>query len=386
MAAGLDDPWARAVLTAVANPADELLGRLLDRCGAAPVVAWIAGTGAEPAASAELAAGAAEKLRTRLDRWRARYERLDQDAMRAAAEAIGARLVCPGDPEWPTQLDDLGAARPYALWTRGGGDLRFAALRSVAVVGARAATAYGAHVAAELCHGLGERGWTTVSGGAYGIDGAAHRGALAADRPTVVVLACGVDVPYPCGHSSLFQRIAADGVILSEWPPGTVPSRHAFLIRNRVIAALSRGTVVVEAKTRSGALNTARHARELGRAVMAVPGPVTGEMSAGCHLLLREWQAGCVTGAADVLDQVGLIGEDMAPPPDATVLPRDRLDPTSAAILDAVPARGAAGPATIAVTAGHDLDTTLRCLGLLAAGGFVERAPTGWRLPRRAAP
>jgi DNA processing protein len=181
------------------------------------------------------------------------------------------------------------------LWLRGQADLRYACLRSVSVVGSRAASAYGTHVATELAAGIAERGWNAVSGGAFGIDAAAHRGALAADGLTIAVLASGLRYGYPRGHHDLFQAIAGQGVLVSECPPDRAPTRPGFLIRNRIIAALSRGTVVVEAALRSGALNSAKHARELRRPVMAVPGPVTSEQSAGCHELIREWGALCVT-------------------------------------------------------------------------------------------
>lgn len=333
--------------------------------------------GAHPEARAE-----AER---RFAAWRARLTGVDPARLLATAEASGGRLVCPGDTEWPSQLGDLGDARPFALWVRGDLDLRFACLRSVAVVGSRSASSYGVHVAAELGAELAGRGWCVVSGGAFGIDAAAHRGALAVDGATVAVFACGVDVPYPSAHEGLFAGIARGGLLVSELPPGTTPTRHRFLIRNRAIAALTRGTVVVEAARRSGALNTARHARDLHRVVMAVPGPVTSPTSAGCHALLREHDAVCVTDAAEVLDLVGLIGDDLAPDKRGPVLERDRLDPVTRDVLEAVPARGGAGAARIAVSAGVDLDTALARLGALSAGGFVERCPKGWRLRRLAA-
>ena len=188
-------------------------------------------------------------------------------------ERAGIRLLCPGDPGWPGQLAVLGDACPWALWVRGTADLRFACLRSVSIVGTRAATAYGRHVCAELAAALAERGWAVVSGGAFGIDGWAHRGALSAEGSTIAVLASGVDDPYPRGHHELFQAVTGHGALVSEQPPGRSPTRPGFLVRNRLIAALSRGTVVVEAALRSGALNTARHARDLNRPLMAVPGP-----------------------------------------------------------------------------------------------------------------
>lgn len=288
------------------------------------------------------------------------------------------RLVTPGDPEWPVQLDQLAENRPYALWVRGTHDLRNACLRSVAMVGSRAATGYGLHVAGELACALAERSWCAVSGGAYGIDAASHRGALAGGAPTVAVLACGLDMNYPRGHENLFGDVCARGTLVSEHPLGTRPTRHGFLVRNRLIAALTPGTIVVEAGRRSGALNTAKHTLELCRALMAVPGPITSALSAGCHQLLRDHRAVCVTGADDVAELVGHIGADLrsdgtaGPPP-------TQLDDEARRVLAGVPRGSGAGAATIALAAETGIDSALRCLGLLAAAGFVERGPAGWR-------
>jgi DNA processing protein len=226
---------------------------------------------------------------------------------------------------------------------------------------------------------LAERGWTVISGGAYGIDSRAHQGALSADGLTVAVLASGLSYGYPRGHHELFAAIAEQGLVISECPPDRAPTRPGFLIRNRVIAALSRGTVVVEAALRSGALSTAKHARELCRPLMAVPGPVTSEQSAGCHELIREWGAVLVTGARDVGEHVCPVGEEEHPPRLGPAVPRDSLDPVTTAVLEAVPMRVGRGPATIATVSGVDLDTAMRCLGLLAAAGYVERCEHGWR-------
>jgi DNA processing protein len=391
---------ARAALTFLAEPGDPALGALLGICEPAEVLAAIKadmlpgtgpGCGDSPASR--------KALERALGRWQARLPGLPDDADIAAACRDGIRLVCPQDPQWPERLDELGPARPYALWLRGRADLPSACLRSVSVVGSRAATGYGAHVAGEIAADLGERGWAIISGGAYGIDAAAHRGALVTDATTIAVLACGVDHPYPAGHADLFADIAAAGLVISEWPPGRHPARLRFLVRNRVIAALSCGTVIVEAGERSGALNTARHAANLCRPLMAVPGPVTSRQSAGCHRIIREWGATCVTCAADIIEMVRPLGDPdilaSAGGQGPTALPtrgpadpgsppsRDELDPDSARVLDALPARGGAGPSTIAVEAGVDLDTVLRCLGLLAGYGFIERCDRGWRLCRR---
>jgi DNA processing protein len=371
---------ARARLTFLAEPGDTLLGVLLRDLEPAEVLAAILAGRLPPGSRpADRDAGAVTRA---LRRWGARAADLPAESDLAAWRRQGIRLICPGDPEWPTQLEALADAAPYALWTRGSADLRYCCLRSVSVVGSRAATAYGAHVSTEMAAALGRRGWAVVSGGAYGIDDRAHRGALTADGPTIAVLACGVDWPYPAGHADLFDAIAACGALVSEWPPGRRPTRHGFLIRNRVIAALTRGTVVVEAGLRSGALSTARHARDLCRPLMAVPGPVTSVASAGCHQIIREWGAVLVTSAVEVLGHVGIAGDDLPGGSNGPVLPHDALDRVTALVLDAVPARGGAGPAAIAVSAGVDIETAIRCLGALAAGGFVDRCERGWRVRR----
>jgi DNA processing protein len=383
---------ARAALTYLAEPGDPALGALLEACEPAEVLAAIrAGTLPETGPRCDDSPARRRALAAALGRWRIRLPWLPDDAGLTDARRDGIRLVCPADPQWPGTLDELGSARPYALWLRGQADLREACQRSVSMVGSRAATGYGAHVAGEIAADLGERGWTVVSGGAYGIDAAAHRGTLATGGITIAVLACGVDFPYPAGHANLFADIAAQGLVISEWPPGRQPARLRFLVRNRTIAALTRGTLIVEAGERSGALNTARHAAQLGKPLMAVPGPVTSAQSAGSHRIIREWGATCVTRADDIIEMLSPLGTPetllvgAAPParkpPGAGAAPsRDELDTDSARVLDALPARGAAGTSTIAAEAGVDLDTVLRCLGLLAGSGFIERCDRGWRL------
>lgn len=378
---------ARAALMRAADVGDTVMGRLVSRCGAVQAVEAIRARSLPPDfAAREAAEERPADLGRRLSTWHARLTASDPVSDLVAGERSGARLIIPGDAEWPTQLDQLGAARPLGLWLHGSADLRFSCLRSVAVVGARAATAYGAHVAAQFGVGLSESGWTVVSGGAFGIDGAVHRGVLASESPTVVVLACGVDIAYPSEHHALFAAVRDQGVIVSECPPGVHPTRARFLIRNRLIAALSRGTVVVEAALRSGALNTATHALSLKRHLAAVPGPITSAQSAGCHRLLRDQKATCVTSPEELIDLVGVMGDDLAPLRRAPALPRDALSEPTRRVLDAVPARGGAGPASIAVAAGVDLNTVLSALGGLAAAGYIERVPKGWRTRRTASP
>ena len=335
--------------------------------------------------------------------------RAGQDASLAdllRAERCDARLVVPEDDEWPSHLlhcltlatgeepDDprhqspraTAPVPPLALWVRGPARLDELADRSVAVVGARASTAYGEHVAADLGHQLGERSWTVVSGGAFGIDAAAHRGALAADAPTVAVLACGVDRAYPAAHGALFHRIAESGLLVSEWPPGAAPLKHRFLVRNRLIAALTQGTVVVEAAARSGAQATARRAHKLGRQVMVVPGPVTSAMSVGCHELLRDAELGAVlvADAAHVVETVGRLGEDLADPPERPTGPRDGLSDLAVRVLDACPVRNGVSPERLARVAGCDVLDVLRVLPVLELADLVEATDAGWRLPRAA--
>ena len=308
-----------------------------------------------------------------------------------ATLAGGGRVVCPGDAEWPDGLDwEAGTmsggtvgdlASPWALYARGPFDLRATSATSVALVGARAATAYGTHVAGELGFGLAEAGLAVVSGGAYGIDAAAHHGALAARAaPTVAVLACGLDIAYPRGHDRLLAQIGESGLLVSELPPGSAPTRVRFLVRNRVIAALSRGTVVVEAALRSGSLSSAGRAGELSRQVMAVPGPVTSAQSAGCHALLRSGAATCVTSVAEVLEQLGRPGQGLAPVLRGPSDPRDELSETVRRVLDAVPVRQAVGVARIARTAGVSALVVQQVLPALLVAELVEQREGGWRL------
>ncbi|MGV9573536.1 DNA-processing protein DprA, partial [Streptomyces nigra] len=267
-------------------------------------------------------------------------------------------------------------------WVRGPADLRMWALRSVAVVGARACTEYGAHMAATVAGSLAEQGWVVVSGGAYGVDGAAHRGALGAGGATVAVLACGVDRPYPRGHTQLINRIADQGLVVGELPPGEHPTPSRFIVRNRVIAALTRGTVVVEAAHRSGSLATARAARRLGRHTMGVPGPATSVLSAGVHELLRQ-DAVLVTDAAEIIELVGDMGE-LAPERRGPVLPRDLLRPGARAVLAALPGQRAARADEIARAAQTTEDDTVARLYELRSLGWVERHGDGWKLTRQA--
>lgn len=215
-----------------------------------------------------------------------------------------ARFIIPGDAEWPQQLNDLSAP-PIGLYVRGDADLRMLAISSIAIVGSRSASPYGLRVAADLAADLSERGWSIISGAAFGIDAAAHRGALAVGGLTAAVLANGVDEAYPRAHTDLIRRITENGVVITEVPPGEHPTRARFLTRNRIIAALTRGTLVVEAALRSGSLRTAAQAEELMRVVMATPGPIDSVSSAGVHRWIADRRAELVTSAAEVIELVG---------------------------------------------------------------------------------
>ena len=375
MTADEQDALARVALARVTEPGSWPVHRAVAQAGAACV--WEALRGGRPCPPLSTALVAAAG---------ARADGYDPRDDLARLHGSGGRLVVPGDAEWPDErlhwdggLDD---APPLALCLRGPDSLAASVERSVAVVGARAETDYGDHVAGELSRGLAERGVAVVSGGAYGIDAAAHRGALAAvpeSAPTVAVLACGVDVAYPRGNARLLARIAQEGLLVSELPPGSAPTRARFLVRNRLIAALSLGTVVVEAARRSGSLATADRAGSLSRQVMAVPGPVTSAMSTGCHDLLRNG-AMCVTRPAEVLEQVGGLGVDAAEPLRGPTTVRDGLSDTVRRVLDAVPVRGGAGEAVLARDAGVSTLVVQQVLPPLLTHGLVQRTSQGWRL------
>ena len=418
---------ARMMLSRLVEPGHRGVHHAVATVGAVEVQRLLQAGRTLPGITARLAAGAA-----------LRAAGLDPAREQHALEVSGARLVCPGDREWPGCLDwpeDLETARgstleapQLALFVRGQHRLADLVQRSVAVVGARAATRYGYAIASELSAGLVDRGWSVISGGAYGIDAAAPRGALSAvaagsgastavvaarsgaskveiaarsgaskveiaagagasnveiaarsGASTVAVLACGVDVAYPRGNDRLLSRIGEVGLLVSELPPGSTPTRIRFLVRNRLIAALSLGTVVVQAAARSGSLSTLHRAGALGRHQMVVPGPVNEAMSVGCHQALREDPTGVVlvTRLAEVLDCVGHLGVDAAEPSRGPAHPRDELDVTVLRVLEAVPVRTGAGEARIAQSAGLSSLVVQQVLPSLHLAGLVQRHPQG---------
>ncbi|UOE25231.1 DNA-processing protein DprA [Agromyces soli] len=404
------DAASRALLGVLAEPGDGTLGALVASLGAPAAAEFIASERtvgevfrAQPGLALDPGARAVEDG---LDRWR---QRLAPDPFLRSleqAERLGARMLVPGDDGWPDRLDDLGPHAPLVLWVRG--DPRLVAARpSIAVVGARAATGYGEQLALETATGLVDRGCTIVSGGAYGIDGAAHRAALRRGGATVAVLAGGPDRLYPQGHAALLGEIVERGAVVSELPCGAAPTKWRFLARNRVIAALSDAVVVVEAGWRSGALNTAHHAASLGRPVGVVPGPVTSPASAGCHRLLREQEAVCVTDAAEAAELLGRGGETMLEPqvdaalqidagtlsggvsgaagrsgaPGSQAVPAGLRD-VEIRLLDAMSVRAPRSVAELAARAGLEPSRALGALGTLDALGRVRRTTDGWLIRR----
>ncbi|GIF36201.1 DNA-processing protein DprA [Actinoplanes xinjiangensis] len=391
---GPEDRAARVALTWLAEPGNRAVWALVEQAGAPATLdrllsGDIPDARLRSAVSARAAAGDAR--------------RMAEIAMRRA-DRLGARLVVPADEEWPRRVADLATLEldtggrinndtrpPLCFWVRGAWPLGETLERSVAIIGARAATDYGIHVTGELASAISQDGWTVLSGGAFGIDAAAHRGALTAGGRTVAVLACGIDRPYPVGHTALFDRIADSGLLISEWPVGAEPLRHRFLIRNRVIAAATAGTVVVEAAARSGAAQTMSRVLALNRPAMVVPGPVTSAMSVGCHEILRNNPyARVVTNAAEVLEEIGRIGEYFAEIPRGPQRRHDHLDEEAALVLEALPRSGTSTPEQLAAEARLDLRTVLRRLSLLEIAGLVVRTADGVSLapargPSRAA-
>ncbi|MET1036625.1 MAG: DNA-processing protein DprA [Aeromicrobium sp.] len=370
----------RLALSLLVEPGDPRLPGLVAVHGPGRIVAAIRGGRGLPGVGMPAA-------------WSERAHDLDErlELCTARAARTGMRWIGPGDREWPDRLGDLdhveplhgSTGTPLGLWVRGGGHLAALADESVAIVGARDCTTYGAECASDLGADLTDAGWTVVSGAAYGIDACAHRGALAMGKPTIAVLACGADVDYPRSHSSLLDRIAEDGLVVSEQPPGQTPMKRHFLSRNRIIAALSVGTVVVEAALRSGSLNTLHRADQLGRVTMALPGPVTSTASGGAHAAVRDGRAVLVTSGKDVLEELGGLGaEESAEPVALTEL--DRLPLAARTTLDGLDWRTARGLTEIAVEARLSAREVRSALALLERRALAARKGAGWVLVRRA--
>lgn len=356
---------------AVAGAAREALGdvRALELLvdGAAPS-RWLAEAG-------DVAPDLVRHMDAAVDRWR---PRLDDARVRRAFEqgaAWGQTLLTPLAEEWPAGLDDLGPHAPAALWVRGSLVALAELRRSIALVGSRAASGYGEHVAMEAVEGLVRHGFATVSGAAYGIDACVHRATMAVGGTTIAVMAGGLDRLYPPGNDDLLRRVEREGALVAEVPCGSTPSKWRFLARNRLIAALAQATVVVEASVRSGSINTAGHAATLGRPLGAVPGPVTSGASAGCHRLIRDYGAQLVQGADEMR---ALVDGDAEP-----VGLDARAGAEETRVLDALSIRQPRDADDLAARAGMSLVEVRATLGLLDLSGVVEQRGSGW--VRRAA-
>ena len=385
----LDELFARALWSVLVEPGDSVAGVLIRRVGAATAAQLVLdrapATVLSDATAGEVTAEAAE---SGLKRWSERLRANDVLRSLESAGRCGARMVVPGDAHWPEEaVAALGDSPPVLLWAKG--DLELLRRPGVAIVGARAATGYGEHVAMEFAAGLCARDVVVVSGGAYGIDGMAHRAALASGGATIAVLAGGIDRLYPSGHEALLTRVAEQGLLLSEVPCGTAPTKWRFLQRNRLIAAFSAATVVVEAGRRSGALNTARLALEMGRPVGIVPGPITSAASAGCHASVRADPVTCVTSVAEIMqlafDADGVLDIPMAlelDESDAGGSGADEppADPLVIRVVDALRPRRGQTVDELARAVGEGTERIRAVLGRLDLDGQAARGADGlWR-------
>ncbi|MEO8932449.1 MAG: DNA-processing protein DprA [Lacisediminihabitans sp.] len=387
----LPDRFARASWTGIAEPGDRVAGAVVAALGAADALTAIVERWPVERVSAALAATDAgplesDELAKALERWTPRLESSTVLISLKQAARYAVRLLVPGDPAWPAGLADLGDHAPLALWLRGNESTLATAGRSIALVGARAATGYGEHVAMEASAGLVDRGYTIVSGAAYGIDGMAHRAALASSGQTIAFLAGGVDRFYPSGHEALLTRIVEVGAVVSELPCGQPPTKWRFLQRNRLIAAASTATVVLEAGWRSGSLNTAGHAAALGRPLGAVPGPITSAASAGCHRLIRDFDARCVTNPDEMAELAPLDDAMLHVPEGEAAGERNNTgnrDSQQTRVLDALAPRAARGVEEVARRAGLSVSEVQGVLGVLELEGTAVERDGGWVVVRR---
>ncbi len=380
----VEDLVARACWSGIVEPGDSVANALICAVGSGPALAMVVeGWSAEQiedrlrgANVRDVAQLAPTQLRGALSRWQPRLSLSRAVATVRAARHLGARFIVPAGEHWIAALDDLGLHAPVGLWIRGAPERLSALTRSIALVGARAASGYGEHVAMEAASSLAGRNIAIVSGAAYGIDGAAHRATLAREGLTAAFLAGGIDRFYPSGNSPLLSRIADRGVVISELAVGAAPTRWRFLQRNRLIAAATGATVVIEAGRRSGSLNTAGHAAALARPLGAVPGSVTSPGSEGCHRLLREYDAICVTNATDMAE---LIGDTAFDPSDMSATgTRTESDLASSRVYDALHARQARSDHAIAEHSGLSIEAVRAELGILNVLGCVAELSLGW--------
>ena len=386
-----DERTARAALSRLVEPQDAAALAMVQAAGAQDALAIASGRlAAGPTLDQEIAAILADSgsgsgwsgLTPALQRWAPRIPDLAPERDLATMQRLGGRLIIPSDGLWPPQLADLGLQEPLCLWWRGVEQELPAAAMSIALVGSRDSTSYGASVTGDLAYSLAQRGFTIVSGGAYGIDAHAHRAALAGNQaglPTIAVMAGGVDRFYPAGNEDLLRAVADHGAVLAEVPPGSAPTRYRFLQRNRLIAALASVTVVVEARWRSGALNTAHHAESLGRAVGAVPGSIHSANSAGCHRLLREGGAVCVTDAGEIAELAAPSGESLPADKAGRTAVQDGLTLEDLILLDALPLRTTSSVEKLATVAGLSPESVRAGLGRLGLLGLADSRQGGWK-------
>ena len=370
--------FARSTWTLLAEPGDRLAGVLVAALGAGPALALLIDHAsvaqiAELLGEAEVDESLLAQVQAGVDRWQPRLAPAAAKRALSQAARFGIRFIVPGDDNWPRQVNDLEAHAPLGLWLRGRVEALDSLSQSISLVGARAATGYGEHITMEASAGLVDRGFAIVSGAAYGIDGMAHRAAIASRGTTIAFLAGGLDRFYPAGHDALLARIVETGAVLSEVPCGVTPTKWRFLQRNRLIAAVSQATIVLEAGWRSGSLNTAGHALDAGRPVGAVPGPVTSAASAGCHRLIREKPVTLVTNA----DEMAALA--LASTPDATGFSDQHTD--EARLLDAMSARAARSASDLAVRSGLAVGAVQALLGGLELEGGARETERGWMLP-----
>jgi DNA processing protein len=377
--------FACAAWSGLGEPGDRMVRLLTDNMGAfASLEAIVSGATAKELSgllqdsvpgdeghASEIESALAEAL----ERWLPRLNQNEAIAHLERAQRIGAKILTESSMLWPTGLDGLIEHRPIALWVHGNTERLVDLERSVSIVGARASTGYGEHVTMEVTGGLVDTGFAIVSGAAYGIDGMAHRAALASGGSTLAVLAGGIDRLYPSGHDALLHRIIETGVVITELPCGFAPTKWRFLQRNRLIAAVSQATVVVEAGWRSGSLNTAHHALELARPLGVIPGPVTSASSAGCHRLLRETPAVCVTNAEEIR---ALISGDPQSAVSDFESDASTVHPFATRVLDCMSNRKGRASEELAKASGLSPNETVAVLGLLELGGMVREVPTGW--------
>ena len=391
---------AVAALLRIGEPGDGLLKGIVDEVGPIAVLELVravaagktsAAAAAESLSSLVAAVSGSGQLGEAFDRWAVRGDDVHGHRDLDSVGRLGGRLVIPSDSEWPTALRELGPAAPLGLWVRGETRLNVALQRAIAIVGARAASNYGTKCASDLAWDLAARGLTVVSGGAFGIDAAAHRAAIAREGTTIAFMAGGVDRFYPAANTELFHQILDCGAIVSETAPGMTPMRHRFLLRNRLIAASSQVTVIVEAGWRSGALNTARHALELSREVAAFPGSVYSASSTGTHRLIRAHEAELVTSSEDVAELIGveeptLFDDGSLPSETPNHSPSDPIDDLSERekiCVNVLSTTKALDVGTVAARAGLTVPNALSALAVLELAGLSARRDSGWVKLRR---